>query len=71
MEKGIIVERRPIFRKILGYFLSHSGSGIVMNLRKTNSKPIKGSINIIRKDVKTNIPPIIEAKAYSGNELSE
>ena len=71
MKNGIIVENRPILRKIFGYFCIHSGRGIVMNLHKINSKIIKGSINIIRKDVKTNVLPVIEIKPYSGNKLSE
>ncbi len=64
-------EKRPIFRKVFGYFCINSGSGIVMNLRKINSKTINGSINIIRKDEKTNILPVIVTNAYKGKILSE
>lgn len=71
MKNGIIVENRPIFRKIFGYFCIHFGSGTVMNLYKINSKIIKGIISIIRKDVKTNILPVIVIKPYSEKVLSE
>lgn len=71
MEKGIIVEKRPIFRKIFGYFRIHLGREIVMNLHKINSRTIKGSVNIIKKDAKTNVLPVIAIKPYNGNELSE
>ena len=71
MKKGIIVEIRPIFLKTFGYFNIHSGCEIVINLRKINSKPIKGSISITKRDVKTNILPVMDTKAYNGNELSE
>ena len=71
IKKGIIAEKIPIFLKSLGYFCIHFGDGIVTNLYKINSRIIIGSISIIRKDVKTNVLPVIVIKLYSGKVLSE